>query len=398
MRVVLNFTWAYIPGKQGQSRRLLPVAVSATVVVQRFVAATMDWLPDAYRSPCRKLWHVQGNRIMTGSERRYMVYGIGNGIVDKQVKITDSELEDLRLSKGFMELAEQAEQASILAYLGNRESELHAGGSAANTAVGMAQMGGTVAYACSLAADELGRHYADDFTRLGIRLTGKPKPHEQTGLCLVLVTPDGERTMKTYLGASAQLSHDDIDEEVIAQSHWVYLEGYLLAGEATRAASFHALELARKHGTKIAYSFSDGFLVANFSEPLKKIVTGYADLVFANELEAAAYTGRRDPQTSLQAIVQDCRNACVTCSENGSYIHYNGETRYVPAFAVQPVDLTGAGDMYAAGVLYGLSMHAAPERAAQLGACAASYVVSQMGARLSGNLLETVRDILGTDA
>jgi sugar/nucleoside kinase (ribokinase family) len=333
---------------------------------------------------------------MTGLERCYMVYGIGNGLVDKQVKITDSELEDLHLSKGFMELAEQAEQARLLAYLGNRESELHAGGSAANTMVGMAQMGGRVAYTCSLAADELGRHYADDFARLGIRLTGRPKPQEQTGLCLVLVTPDGERTMKTYLGASAQLTPDDIDEEVIAQSHWVYLEGYLLAGESTRAASFHALELARKHGTKIAYSFSDGFLVANFGEHVKHIVTTYADLVFANELEAAAYTGRRDPQASLEAIVQDCSNACVTCSENGSYIHYNGETRYVPAYDVQPVDLTGAGDMYAAGVLYGLSVHATPERAAQLGSCAASYVVQRMGARLPGNLLETVQTIVET--
>lgn len=332
---------------------------------------------------------------MAAAERRYMVYGIGNGIVDKQVKITDSELEDLRLSKGFMELAEQAEQESILAYLGNRTHELHAGGSAANTMVGMAQMGGTVAYTCSLATDELGRHYAEDFAGLGIHLTGRPKLQAQTGLCLVLVTPDGERTMKTYLGASAQLSPDDIDEAVIAQSHWVYLEGYLLAGESTRAASFHALDLARKHGTKIAYSFSDGFLVANFSEPLRTIVTSYADLVFANELEAAAYTGKRDPQASLEAIVQDCRNACVTCSENGSYIHYNGTTRYVPAFAVQPVDLTGAGDMYAAGVLYGLSCHADPERAAQLGSCAASYVVGQMGARLPGNLRETVRDVLG---
>src|SRR5262249_61682583 len=164
------------------------------------------------------------------SERSYMVYGIGNGLVDKEVKITDSELEERGLSKGYMELAEQAEQARILAYLDNRESELHAGGSAANTIVGMAQMGGTVAYTCSLAADELGQHYAADFARLGIRLASNLKPTVQTGLCLVLVTPDGERTMKTYLGASAQLAPEDIDAEVIAQSQWVYLEGYLLAG------------------------------------------------------------------------------------------------------------------------------------------------------------------------
>jgi len=333
---------------------------------------------------------------MASATRRYMVYGIGNGIVDKQVKITESELEDLRLSKGFMELAEQAEQARILAYLGNREHEMHAGGSAANTIVGMAQMGGTVAYTCSLAADDLGQHYAADFARLGIHLTGTLKPQAQTGLCLVLVTPDGERTMKTYLGASTQLTPDSIEEEVIAQSHWIYLEGYLLAGESTRAASFHALDLARKHGTRIAYSFSDGFLVTNFGEHLRRVVTQYADLVFANELEAAAYTGHRDPQASLEAILHDCQNACVTCSENGSYIHYNGTTSYVPAFPVQPMDLTGAGDMYAAGVLYGLSVQASPADAAQLGARAAADVVRQMGARLPGTLHDMVREMLQT--
>jgi sugar/nucleoside kinase (ribokinase family) len=330
--------------------------------------------------------------------RQYMVYGIGNGLVDRQVKITDSELTELHLSKGYMELADQAEQARILAYLGNRAGELHAGGSAANTVVGMAQMGGTVAYTCSLADDTLGRHYAEDFAQLGIHLTGNPKPREQTGLCLVLITPDGERTMKTYLGASTQLHPDDIDEAVLAQAQWVYLEGYLLAGESTRAAAFHALNLAQQHRIRVAFSFSDGFLVAQFGEYLKTIVTDYADLVFANELEAAAYTGRRDPQASLAAIVQDCPNACVTCSENGSYIHYHGVTYYVPAFATQVVDLTGAGDMYAAGVLYGLSTHATPEQAARLGARAASYVVHQMGARLPGNLSETVRDILVTGA
>ena len=133
---------------------------------------------------------------------------------------------------------------------------------------------------------------------------------------------------------------------MMAQAQWLYLEGYFLAGESTRAASFHALELARQHGTSIAFSFSDGFLVANFGEYVKKVVSEYADLIFANELEAAAYTGMRDPQASLEKIIQDCDNACVTCSENGSYIHYRGETCYVPAFATQPVDSTGAGDMF----------------------------------------------------
>jgi hypothetical protein len=155
------------------------------------------------------------------------------------------------------------------------------------------------------------------------------------------------------------------------------------------------MELARQYGTQIAFSFSDGFLVSDFGDYVRKIVIEYADLVFANELEAAAYTGIRDPQASLEKILQDCANACVTCSEKGSYIHYDGATCYVPAVATQPVDLTGAGGMYAAGVLYGLARQASPEQAAHLGARAASYVVSQMGARLPGNLHDTVHDILG---
>jgi sugar/nucleoside kinase (ribokinase family) len=329
-------------------------------------------------------------------DRRYLVYGVGNGIVDKQVKVTDVELEELHLSKGYMELADEAEQARILSYLGNRESEIHAGGSAANTMVGIAQMGGAVAYACSLADDALGRHYAEDFNRLGIDLTGKPKPGDQTGLCLILVTPDGERTMKTCLGASAQLSPQDIDEARIAQSQWLYLEGYLLAGDATREASFHALNVARRHGTQVAFSFSDGFLVEAFGDHLRKIVKEYADLVFANELEAAAYTGMRDPEASLHAILQDCDNVCVTCSEQGSYIHYQGKTHFVPAFPTHTVDMTGAGDMYAAGVLYGVITHADAELAARLGSRTASYVVSQMGARLTGDLQATVQDILAS--
>ncbi len=329
-----------------------------------------------------------------GVEHRYLVYGVGNGIVDQQVKVTDVELEDLHLSKGYMELADQAEQDRILSYLGNREGEFHAGGSAANTIAGIAQMGGAVAYACSLAEDELGHHYAEDFNKLGIHLTGVPKASGQTGLCLILVTPDGERTMKTYLGASTQLSPGDIDEDAIAQSKWLYLEGYLLTGDTTREASFHALDVARKHATQIAFSFSDGFLVEAFGEPLRRIVKDYANLVFANEVEAAAYTGMRDPESSLKAILQDCDSVCVTCSDQGSYIHYQGVTHFVPAVPTQAVDMTGAGDMYAAGVMYGLSVQSDAERAARLASHTASSVVSQMGARLEGDLREIAQAIL----
>ena len=323
-----------------------------------------------------------------------MVYGIGNGIVDRQVRVTDSELQALGLSKGRMELTEAQEQAGILAQLGDREGELHAGGSAANTIAGIAQMGGRAAYACSLAEDEAGQHYRADFAQLGIRLTGAAKPDDTTGLCLVLVTPDGERTMKTCLGASALLCPEDIDEDTVAASRWVYLEGYLLAGDTTRAAAFHAMDLARRHGARIAFSFSDRFVVEAFGDDLKTIVSSYADLVFANESEAEAYTGVADPQASLAALLQECAGACVTCSERGSYVHLNGERHYVAALETRAVDMTGAGDIYAAGVLYGICSGAAPEPAARLGARVAHDVVRQMGARLEGDLRGVASEIL----
>lgn len=329
-----------------------------------------------------------------GVERRYMVYGIGNGIVDRQVRLSDDELQSLGLSKGRMELTDAGEQAGILAHLGDREGELHAGGSAANTIAGIAQMGGKVAYACSLAEDDAGQHYRSDFAQLGIHLTGSSKADDTTGLCLVLVTPDGERTMKTCLGASALLCPDDVDEATVAASEWVYLEGYLLAGDATRAASFHAMDLAKRHDTRIAISFSDRFVVEAFGADLKTIVSSYADLVFANESEAESYTGVADPQASLAALLNDCAAACVTCSERGSYVHLNGEQHYVPAQATRAVDMTGAGDIYAAGVLYGISSGAAPERAARLGARVAYDVVRQMGARLEGDLTGIAAEIL----
>ena len=155
------------------------------------------------------------------------------------------------------------------------------------------------------------------------------------------------------------------------------------------------MDLARRHGTRIAFSFSDRFVVEAFGDDLKTIVSTYADLVFANESEAEAYTGTLPTRSaSLAALLEECASACVTCSERGSYVHLNGERHYVPAPETRAVDMTGAGDIYAAGVLYGICSGAAPERAARLGARVAYDVVRQMGARLEGDLTGVASEIL----
>ena len=328
------------------------------------------------------------------SKKSLLVYGIGNALVDKQTKITDVELEELRLQKGGMVLTDDAGQTNIQHFLGSRDSELHAGGSAANTIVGMAQFGGRVAYAGSVGNDEFGKIYLADFKRRGILLTTKPKPNLTTGTCLILITPDGERTMNTHLGASTQLGLDDIDRATVAAAEWIYVEGYLLSGETTKAAAFAAMDMAKAAGTKIAFSFSDGFVVEAFGADVRRIVGDYADLVFANEREAAAYTATRDPEVSLDMILEECKNACVTMGGAGSLVHYAGKTYKVAALPAKPVDLTGAGDMYAAGFLYGICSGATPDKAGLLGSQAAHRVVIQMGARLPGDLRGLAAEVL----
>ncbi len=313
------------------------------------------------------------------------VYALGNGIVDHLVSVTDVEIEELRLQKGGMALTDEAGQKTIHDYLGEREARIHAGGSAANTIIGVAQLGGKGAYACSLGNDSAGTFYAEDFGRYGVTLTGGTK-EGTTATCLVLITPDGERTMNTHLGISSALDDNDISEEEIGRSSWLYVEGYLFSSDSARAAAFRAMETAKRLGTKVAITFSDGFIVDAFGDDLRRSVREYADLVFANQREAAVYTGLREPDLAIEAIRKDCEHVCVTHGGDGSFVCLDGEIRHVPAFPATPIDLTGAGDLYAAGVLYGLNHGLSAVDAARLGSRIAHKVVLQVGARLPGTL------------
>ena len=317
--------------------------------------------------------------------RRIDVYALGNGIVDRLVSVTDIELETLRLKKGGMALTDEDGQRAIHQFLGDRKGSTHAGGSNANTIVGLAQLGARTSYACSLGDDDAGRFYARDFERYGVHLTGTPK-QGATGSCIVLITPDGERTMNTHLGISTELLPSDVSEAEIGRSSWLYIEGYLFSSPTATATAFEAMEAAKRAGTRIAVTFSDGFIVDAFGESLRRAVTDYADLVFANQLEAAAYTGRREPHESIEEIRKDCDRVCVTHGGEGSYVHLAGVTRHVAAYPATPEDLTGAGDMYAAGILYGLTHGLTDVESAQLGSRLAHKVVLQVGARLPGTL------------
>ncbi|MDQ7058154.1 MAG: adenosine kinase [Ghiorsea sp.] len=313
------------------------------------------------------------------------VYGVGNAIMDLQVQCDDAFLEANNLEKGIMTLTSEEDQQKILDALKEHRLNTCSGGSAANTIVGIADMGGKVAYCGKTGSDNFGLQYATELQDLGIHFGAKAS-NETTGTCVVLITPDAQRTMLTNLGVSATLSPADIDEDAIAKADYIYVEGYLFAGESTKEAALHAIDIANQCNTKIALTISDPFLVDICRDEFKYLIEGPVDLLFCNEDEAVALTSKDNPIDAAHEIHKTCENVALTLGENGSIIMHEGEVIAIEGVTVDAVDTTGAGDMYAAGVLYGITNGLSWKQAGHLGSHAAAKIVSQLGARLPAPL------------
>ncbi|MDQ6999592.1 MAG: adenosine kinase, partial [Mariprofundus sp.] len=298
-----------------------------------------------------------------------------------QVQCEDAFLDTAGIEKGVMTLVDDQRQKNILDALAGHHINYCSGGSAANTIVGIADMGGSAAYACKTGSDDFGHRYLREMRQLGITIE-VPQTEGQTGTCVVLITPDAQRTMLTSLGISSSLSADDIRAEEVAQAEYVYVEGYLFAGDATKAAALKAIDIARANHVKVALTISDPFLIDICRDQFKELIEGSVDLLFCNEEEARALTGLDDPIDCAHAIHQHCRNVALTLGKNGSIIMHEGEAFPVEGVEVEAIDTTGAGDMYAAGVLYGITNGLSWQQAGHLGSHAAARVVSQLGARL----------------
>jgi sugar/nucleoside kinase (ribokinase family) len=323
------------------------------------------------------------------SDAWFDVYSLGSSIVLKIVAIAEEELQGLGIAKATMAPADGAAQAGLLARFPRRRVRICPGGSAENTVHAMALMGGSAAFAGAAGGDRMGDLCRSSLRRRGVTLTAPPKVG-RTGVCLVLVTPDGERAMRTDLGISGALAASDVRWDLLARSSWLFLESYLLASPIAREAVFATIDYARRRGVRIALSLSSRFIVETCREELTRAMQS-AHLVLANELEATSYTRRDDPLQALEVLCQECPAACVTVGARGSYIRFPGIAEHVRVTPVAPVDTTGAGDLYAAGVLYGLTHGFSPIQAARLGSQAASRVVRQWGPRLPRALLGTVR-------
>jgi sugar/nucleoside kinase (ribokinase family) len=309
------------------------------------------------------------------------VFGVGNALVDIQAKVDDALIERLKLDKGIMTLVDEDVQASVLGELNGRSLNRCAGGSAANTIVAVAEFGGSAAFVGKVGKDDIGAFFLTDMRKLGIAVD-VDLADLATGTCAVLITEDAQRTMLTHLAASVTLTADDIDESLIQDSKYIYVEGYLLTGETTKAAAYRAMELAQKHGTKIAFTASDPFLVNMIRDEIWDLITGPVDLFFCNEEESKSLTGEKDPVKAAAKIHEHAENVALTLGEKGSIVMHGGEAFPIEGSAVKAIDTTGAGDMYAGGLLFGITNGLTWRQAGHLASQSAGRIVSQMGARL----------------
>jgi sugar/nucleoside kinase (ribokinase family) len=313
---------------------------------------------------------------------RYDVLGLGNAIVDVIARADDDFLVRHAMRKGSMSLIDEARAAQIYEAMGPA-MEI-SGGSAANTIVGTAGFGARAAFIGRVKDDPLGTVFAHDIRAAGVAFDTAPSADgPSTGRCYVLVTPDGERTMHTFLGAAQDLHPRDIDDEAVASAAITYLEGYLWDPPHAKEAFRKAADIAHQARRQVALSLSDAFCVDRWrDEFLHLLRSGVVDLLFCNEAEVHSLYQTADFETAVAALRSDARRAVVTRSADGCIVIKGPQTIVAPAYPVdRVVDTTGAGDLFAAGFLFGMARGFDDERSARLGALAAAEVISHLGAR-----------------
>lgn len=314
--------------------------------------------------------------------RQYDVVGLGNAIVDVLARVEEDFLVAEGLHKSSMALIDEARAEHLYGVIG--QTVLVSGGSAANTCAGVASLGGRAAFIGKVRDDELGTSFIHDMNATGVTFRVPPATDgPTTARCMILVTPDGERTMNTFLGASQNLGPGDVDAELVRASAFTYLEGYLWDPPAAKAAFRHAAEIAHQAGRRVALSLSDLFCVERHRpEFLELLKGGTLDVVFANEAEAKAMFETSDLDSALAGFRGVAPLVVVTRSEHGSLVVTPEETFAVEAFPVERmVDATGAGDVFASGFLTALARGMEPVEGARLGALAAAHVIQHMGPR-----------------
>lgn len=322
------------------------------------------------------------------------VVGVGNALVDMIAMVDDGFLDAHGLVKGSMALVETERAVQLTAAVG--ETVRTSGGSGANTIAGIASLGGEVAFIGKVSQDDLGREFAHDMSAIGVEfVSGGPESAIPTGRCIIAVTPDAQRTMNTYLGVSTLLSFDDVDARLVASAAVLYLEGYLFDRPEAKQAFRAAAALAHENGRVVALTLSDAFCVDRHRADFRSLVRDEVDLLFANEDELKSLYEVDDFDEAVSLLRHDCHIAAVTRSEKGSVIVTRDDVHAVPAAPVENVvDTTGAGDLFAAGFLRGLTQGKDLTSCARIGAIAAAEVISHVGPRPLVPLIDLLPDDL----
>ena len=325
--------------------------------------------------------------------KKYAVYGIGNALVDMEFTVEDTFLEEMNVEKGLMTLVDEQRQSELLSMLRRAHGTRACGGSAANTIIAVSQLGGKAFYSCKVADDEMGQFYVRDLTEAGVDTNLRECLCPGiTGKCLVMVTPDAERTMNTFLGITGAFSKGELVEQGIAESEYLYSEGYLVTSDTARPAVVEARRMAEKHGVKTAISFSDPSMVKYFKPGLQEILGGGVDLLFCNETEAKLFAETESLERAVDNLKRVARTFAVTLGAKGALVCDGDRCFTVDTPSVQAVDTNGAGDMFAGAFLYGLTHGYSHEQSGNLACLAASRVVQTFGPRVSAAVMQ---DILG---
>jgi len=327
------------------------------------------------------------------------VYAIGNALVDSEYEVSEALLAQTGVAKRHMTLIDAPRRAELLHHMQGLHSRRTGGGSAGNTAVAVAQFGGKAFYSCRVADDELGAFYAQDLANHGVatNLSHMAAPSGQTGVCLVMVTPDAERSMSTFLGATAELDHTALHPQDIARAKVYYMEGYLAASPTGLDAALRGRVMAAEAGVALALTLSDMSMIQFCRPGLEAMVGSSADgrasldYLFCNEEEAQVWCGAQDFDEVCARMAPLARVVCLTRSAKGSVILENGERTAVPAVAIKALDSNGAGDMFAGAFLYAVTQGQSLKEAAALGNYAAAQVVAQYGNRLSAASVAAVK-------
>ncbi len=327
--------------------------------------------------------------------KQYHIYGIGAALVDTEITLTDADLTTMAVAKGVMTLVDEARQQQLIDYLQNHLVASHkaSGGSAANSIIAASYFGSNNFYSCKVANDDNGHFYLADMKAAGVTTPSHITPPAGiTGKCLVMITPDAERTMNTFLGISETLSVNELDTQAIADSHYVYIEGYLVTSPTGRAAAIELRKQAEANNTKTALSLSDPAMVQFFRDGLEEMIGAGVDLIFCNKDEAIGFTQTQNIEQASEALKKYCKQFAITCGGDGALV-FDGETLIQVAGAtVTAIDTNGAGDMFAGAFLHAINHGKDFKTAAEFANRAAAKVVSQFGPRLKAEQHEELKE------